>query len=261
MAKILYVDDNETLRKVVCAYLEGMGGHETYSLENPFGGLQFLEENRCDIVITDFQMPDMNGVEFCLEIKKRYPELPVILMSAMTHILDKQDLKRAGIAHVIDKGASPRRLIRAVESLVPASSLSPSVTPETLATGQATVEFALLTPIILIFILVTIQLGLVLNMYIGAQQLTREATRYIAVHPSYTDATIHSYVQRITPTTIGYSNLTYSIQPAYASRTSGTALTVTLSVNVANKIFLPDTFFGLTMPTTLPSLRAVMIAE
>ncbi len=261
MAKILYVDDNETLRKVVCAYLEGMGEHETVSHENPSGGLKFLEENTCELVITDYHMPGMNGVDFCIEIKKRYPKLPVILMSAMADTLDKNDLRRAGVARVIDKGSSPRHLIRAVESLTPKSSLSPSVNPEPQRAGQATVEFALLTPIILIFVLVTIQLGLVLNMYIGAQQLTRETARYTAVHPSYTDAAIHSYVQRITPATIGYSNLTYTIQPAYASRTSGTALTVTLSVNVANKIFLPDTFFGLTMPTTLPSLRAVMIAE
>lgn len=126
MAKILYVDDNETLRKVVCAYLEGMGGHETYSLESPFGGLQFLEENSCDIVITDFHMPGMNGMEFCAEIKKRYPKLPVILMSAMIDILDKKDLKRAGIAHVIDKSSSPRRLIRAVDGLVPKGASEPS---------------------------------------------------------------------------------------------------------------------------------------
>lgn len=123
------------------------------------------------------------------------------------------------------------------------------------------VEFALLLPVILLFAFVTIQLGLVANMYIASQQLTRETARYVSVHPTYTDTQIQSYIQRITPATIGYSNLAYTVAPAYGSRTSGTALTVTMTVTITRKIFLPRSFFGVNMPTTLPSVTAVMIAE
>ena len=51
-------------------------------------GLEFLSKTHFDLVITDFRMPRMNGIEFSKKAKELYPELPIIMSTAFIPSLD-----------------------------------------------------------------------------------------------------------------------------------------------------------------------------
>ena len=77
---ILVIDDDDTVRTLVSDMLSQMG-LEVSSAENGVKGMDLFLKNRFDLVITDFDMPDMNGIELAKKIKKIYPHTSVILMT------------------------------------------------------------------------------------------------------------------------------------------------------------------------------------
>lgn len=84
MAKILIVDDSEAERKIVSIYLEKEGEWSTMEAESGIDALCLLDQDDTDlpdVVITDLIMPEMDGLELVENIRKKYPGLPVILMT------------------------------------------------------------------------------------------------------------------------------------------------------------------------------------
>ena len=81
--KALIVDDNTTNLKILKRQLE-LWELIPVICETGSGALKILsEENQIDLVLTDMQMPDMDGIELAKNIKKRHPSLPVILLSSV----------------------------------------------------------------------------------------------------------------------------------------------------------------------------------
>ena len=80
MAKILVIDDNEALRKMVARMLQG-AGHEVVSAGDGKRGIALFEEQSPDLVITDILMPDMDGVETVTSLRRITPDVKIILMS------------------------------------------------------------------------------------------------------------------------------------------------------------------------------------
>lgn len=83
--KILLIDDDETLCKVIGEELE----QENYSVTCSFSGKEGLAKLKLDkynLVILDYQMPEMDGYEVLQEIRIIYPSLPVIIITANTDI-------------------------------------------------------------------------------------------------------------------------------------------------------------------------------
>ncbi len=80
--KILIVDDNELVRFGLTQMLSRLG-YEVVAADNGEKGLDLFLKNRFDLVITDFEMPGMNGIDLVGHIKQRSPITPVILMTGM----------------------------------------------------------------------------------------------------------------------------------------------------------------------------------
>ena len=74
------MDDDETIRTLGTAILNTQG-YEVLSASDGFGGLSALKSALPDIIISDLQMPNMNGFEFLSVVRKRFPQIPVIVMS------------------------------------------------------------------------------------------------------------------------------------------------------------------------------------
>ena len=83
--KILLIDDNETLCKVIGEELEQENYSVTCSLSGK-EGLAKLKLDKYNLVILDYQMPEMDGYEVLQEIRIIYPSLPVIIITANTDI-------------------------------------------------------------------------------------------------------------------------------------------------------------------------------
>lgn len=79
--RILVVDDEESLRITLAANLE-LEGFETLEAGSAEAALKVLSKHEVDLVLTDIQMPGLNGVELFRRIKKSQPELPVVMMTA-----------------------------------------------------------------------------------------------------------------------------------------------------------------------------------
>ncbi len=78
--RILIVDDEPTLRMVGKMLLEAQG-YEVQCAEDGFEGLAALRQSLPDIIISDLRMPNMNGFEFLSVVRRRFPTIPVIVIS------------------------------------------------------------------------------------------------------------------------------------------------------------------------------------
>ena len=77
---ILVVDDNKFLRVVVSKMLSGLG-YEVLSADSAENGLSVFLKNKFDVVLSDYEMPGMDGVAFACSIKKSSPRTRVVIMT------------------------------------------------------------------------------------------------------------------------------------------------------------------------------------
>lgn len=80
LLSILVVDDEPSVRETLAEMLEAMG-HQVLLAESGQNALQTLAGNDCDLVFTDLAMPEMDGWETTREIRKRWPEMKVVLVT------------------------------------------------------------------------------------------------------------------------------------------------------------------------------------
>ena len=82
MTTVLVVDDSAVDRRRAGQLLENGTGWSAVYADNGRAALTLMEQTRPDLVLTDLQMPEMDGLVLVQEIKKRFPLVPVILMTA-----------------------------------------------------------------------------------------------------------------------------------------------------------------------------------
>jgi len=80
MKKILVVDDNELLCRLACDILHTEGYHAS-AATSAAEALEALENEQFDLVVTNFAMPGMSGVELARAIRDKDPQFPVIVMT------------------------------------------------------------------------------------------------------------------------------------------------------------------------------------
>ena len=79
--KILIVDDEENAR-IGLSKLLSQEGYEVDSVGNGFEALDFLSRQKVNLVISDINMPEMNGLAFLRELSRNYPSTHVIMITA-----------------------------------------------------------------------------------------------------------------------------------------------------------------------------------
>ncbi len=80
MKKILVIDDDNDFRRMLCAKLT-KSGFAVVEAENGVEGIRRFTENEVDLVVTDIIMPEKEGMETILELKKIDPALKIISVS------------------------------------------------------------------------------------------------------------------------------------------------------------------------------------
>ena len=78
--KVLVVDDHEQSRNLFCEVLTS-AGYAVRAASDGMNAIRHMEETRFDIVLTDFAMPHMDGLELLTEIRDRWPESRVVVHS------------------------------------------------------------------------------------------------------------------------------------------------------------------------------------
>ncbi len=120
MAKILIVDDSEMFRIELRAALEG-GGHTIIEGKDGVDGLHVAKQhNDVDIVITDFNMPEMNGLQMVTMIKELpvYKSAPIFILTTETSPELKQHANKAGVMAWIIKPFVADKLLMGIEKVL-----------------------------------------------------------------------------------------------------------------------------------------------
>src|SRR5262245_37343383 len=117
MSRILVVDDKEMMRDSVATTLSRKG-HTVVAVTGARPALEKLAERQFEAVITDLQMPDMDGVELLSEIRKLDEQLPVILMTAYGTVETAVAAMKQGAYDYITKPFSGDALLVTIERAV-----------------------------------------------------------------------------------------------------------------------------------------------
>lgn len=128
-ANILVVDDEEQMRKALCLAL-GRGGFKVMQAENGKDALELMEKESVQLVISDLNMPVMTGDELMRHVSEKYPQIPLIMITAYGTINQAVEAMKCGAYDFITKPFSPddiQSLVdRAIETYQPQKASRPS---------------------------------------------------------------------------------------------------------------------------------------
>lgn len=117
-AKVLVVEDDETLREALCDTIQ-YGGYQVVSASNGVEALSALEENAIDLVISDVQMDVMDGHALLRRVRSLRPELPFVLVTAHGSICKAVEAMREGATDYLLKPFEAEVLLEMVSRLDP----------------------------------------------------------------------------------------------------------------------------------------------
>lgn len=119
MANILAVDDQKSMREMVRIVLQS-SGHNVTLAEDGVEALSIAREQTFDLVISDINMPNMNGISFVSKLKLRpeYKFVPVLMLTTETSAYKKDKAKAFGASGWLTKPFDPDRLNNAVTKLL-----------------------------------------------------------------------------------------------------------------------------------------------
>ena len=127
--RVLLAEDHTIVRKGLCALLDAEPSIEVIGeAQDGREALLKAEQLHPDIVLMDISMPGLNGLEATRQIKKRFPEVKVLILTVHSDEEYIRQILRAGASGYLVKQAAPNELISAIEAIQRGESyLSPSV--------------------------------------------------------------------------------------------------------------------------------------
>ena len=120
---VLYVDDEPALLEIGKLFLERSGALAIETVSSAREALNLLGEQRCDAVVADYQMPEMDGIELLKEVRQHFEDIPFILFTGRGREEVVVEALNHGADGYIQKGGDPHsqfaelehRVVRAVE--------------------------------------------------------------------------------------------------------------------------------------------------
>ncbi|WP_419909607.1 response regulator [Hoeflea sp.] len=113
---VLTVDDSRTIRNMLLMTLSG-AGFETLQAEDGVHGLEVLGDSTPDVIITDINMPRMDGFGFIENVRKneRHRAVPILVLTTESDAEKKNRAREAGATGWIIKPFDPEKLINAIQ--------------------------------------------------------------------------------------------------------------------------------------------------
>jgi two-component system chemotaxis response regulator CheY len=119
MKKVLIVDDAITMRQLVAATLKS-AGYEVVDAKDGVEALKKLEIGRFNLIISDVNMPNMDGITFLKEVKKspKHKFTPVVMLTTESQAGIKEEGRKAGAKAWIVKPFKPNDLLAVVKKII-----------------------------------------------------------------------------------------------------------------------------------------------
>ncbi len=132
MQTVLLVEDDLAIRTPLSMYLEN-SGYAVVGIGNGLEAMPYLRTHGADLAILDINLPGMDGLSLCREIREEFP-LPVIMLTARNSEEDKLTAFEAGADDYVPKPFSPRELVARVGTVLKRSApRAPSASGESAA--------------------------------------------------------------------------------------------------------------------------------
>lgn len=116
---VLVVDDEIHIVHVVAIKLRN-NGYEVITANNGAEALELAQQESPDIIVTDYQMPVMSGLELVKELRENEitKNIPVILLTARSFAISKEEQNDLQISRCLSKPFSPRELLGDIEDIL-----------------------------------------------------------------------------------------------------------------------------------------------
>ncbi len=137
MSKVLVVDDDPGIVKVVRAYLEQEGFQVLVAYDGR-KAMQIARNDKPDLVVLDLMLPEMDGWDVCRALRKE-SDVPIIMLTARVEESDKLIGLELGADDYVTKPFSPRELVARVRSVLRRIQGAPPK-PERISRGEITVD-------------------------------------------------------------------------------------------------------------------------
>lgn len=119
MQKVLIVDDEDVLRMLIEDTLEDLEDVEIHTAENGLEALAKLSQQTYDLVILDYMMPEMTGIEVLGQLHEEVKKsTPIMMLTAKAQEMDRSRAREAGARYFMPKPFSPMELSQIVEGIL-----------------------------------------------------------------------------------------------------------------------------------------------
>lgn len=118
MIKVLLVDDEDTLLEAVSMYLKVKENIDSETCLSPAEAMNLIERNNYDLIISDYDMPKTNGIEFLNNLRKGGNEIPFILFTGKSREEIAITALNSGVDYYIQKGGDIRTLFTEMSHVI-----------------------------------------------------------------------------------------------------------------------------------------------
>lgn len=114
---VLVVDDDQNLRRSLALVLE-RSGYQVTTATNAQDAMRALHAGPIDLVFLDIKLPDQNGIELLPQIRRLYPELPVLILTAHATLGTAVEAVRSGARDYLFKPIDPPQILARVRKIL-----------------------------------------------------------------------------------------------------------------------------------------------
>src|SRR5262245_28331530 len=115
-ARVLIVDDDEKLTRLLTDYLSGYG-FSVRAAAHPDDGLRLLKSDPPDLVILDVMLPDMDGFALCRKVRET-SRVPIVMLTARGEVMDRIVGLEIGADDYLPKPFEPRELVARIQAVL-----------------------------------------------------------------------------------------------------------------------------------------------
>jgi CheY-like chemotaxis protein len=123
--RVLLVEDDPDNREAMSSLLS-LSGFDVTAVDSGGAALRAFAPGRFAVILTDLSLPDVDGWQIAVEIKRAAPTTPIALITGWGVPLEEPELRRRGVDLVIKKPLDPRNLLAELENLLQVGGRSPS---------------------------------------------------------------------------------------------------------------------------------------
>jgi len=108
--KVLVADDSKTMLRIISNTLKRLGINDIVLAEDGLEGVEKYRQEKPDIILTDWNMPEMNGLEFVKAVRRDNKDIPIVMITTEGGRVEVITALKAGVNNYIVKPFTPQIL-------------------------------------------------------------------------------------------------------------------------------------------------------